>query len=537
MSLKDTQAQLNWQRFSLLSIVKSVFLIFAALLVLAWNIFENIVSGGPDDDDLFTILFDLGWIGLLIGIGILIVLILLTLGIGYIQWKRKEFAFSAEAVHLRSGIFVTTNESLPYARIQTVEIERTIFDRLFQMASLKIDTGADASEAMKLGLLPYEKTAPLRTWLLAVSNAARQGTPFPLPPAEYASNFPPQMDSEIVATEQVVSSAEGTIPPDLPTPEPTQPTDILIYRLSLKNLILTKIISLGFWGIVGGIGLFITVFFAEGFSIIAFIFAAIGVVTSVFSSFSKQWDTRLFLSDNGVRLRAGLTTVTSRTIVPERVHLITIKRGLIMRLLDVWSLSVTYPGMDADSDDAEQSLKLVPLGSRADIERVLWVFANNLGMDNPSALLNECMFPRQQLERHTIGRLEGVRQSFFASERARYINPFSWRWNALVCTDEVAIKRSRTLLNDSIDILFHEHWQSISMSQGPLARKLTVASLRVCLVEGDFMAANYPQTDVPVAMDVLRGCAQKRRSEQGETLKVWHKRCQKVALALAIPER
>lgn len=537
MSLKDTQAQLNWQRFSLLSIFKSVFLIFAALLVVAWNLLENIASGGPDDDDFFTMLFELGLIGLLIGIGILIVLILLTLGIGYIQWKRKEFAFSTEAVHLRSGIFVKTNESLPYARIQTVEIERTIFDRLFQMASLKIDTGADASEAMKLGLLAYEKTAPLRTWLLAASNATRQGITLPRPPAEYASNFPAQVDGEVATVEQVVPSVGEIIPSDITTPEQTLSTDILIYRLSFKNLILTKIISLGFWGIVGGIGLLISIFFAEGFSIIAFLFAAIGAVTSIFSSFSKQWDTRLFLSDNGVRLRAGLTTVTSRTIAPERVHLITIKRGLIMRLLDVWSLSVTYPGIDADSNDAQQSLTLVPLGSRADIERVLWIFANNFGMGNPGALLNECMLPRQQLERHTIGELEGVRQAFFASERARYINPFSWRWNALACTDEVAIKRSRTLMNDSINILFHEHWQSIAMSQGPLARKLDVASLKVCLVEGDFMATNYPQGDVPVAMDVLREYAQKRRSEQGETLKAWHERCQAVAPALAIPER
>lgn len=533
MSLKDTQAQLNWQRFSLLSIFKSVFLIFAALLVLAWNLLENIASGGPEDDGFFEMLFTLGWIGLLIGIGILCVIILFTLGIGYMQWKRKEFAFSTEAVHLRSGIFVKTNESLPYARIQTVEIERTIFDRLFQMASLKIDTGADASEAMKLGLLPYEKTAPLRTWLLAASTAARQGTLLPAPSQEYASNFPSHVGDEPALIEQVPSSAEGVAPSAIPTPEPTPSADILVYRLSLKNLILAKIISLGFWGIVG-VGLSIAVFFDEEVSIIVFLFAVIGVVTSVFSSIAKLWDTRLFFSDNGVRLRAGLTTVTSRTIAPGRVHLITIKRGLIMRLLDLWSLSVTYPGMDADSDDSETSLKLVPLGTRADIERVLWLFASNLGVGNPGALLSECMFPRKQLERQTIGRLEGVRQAFFASERARYINPFSWRWNSCVCTDEVAIKRSRTLLNDSIDILFHEHWQSISMSQGPLARKLDVASLTVCLVEGDFILSNYPQEDVPVAMAILRDFAQKRRSEQTETLKAWHERCQAVAPSFAI---
>ncbi|MBR6459204.1 MAG: PH domain-containing protein [Actinomycetaceae bacterium] len=569
MSLKDTQTQLDWQRFSLLSIVKSVFLIFAALLVVAWNLLENIVSGKPDDDGFFEMLFGLGWIGLLIGIGILVVLILFTLGFGYMQWKREEFAFSTDAVHSRSGIFFKSNESLPYKRIQTVEIERTIFDRLFRMATLKIDTGADATEAMKLGLLPYEGIAQLRSWLLAASNAARQGVQLPRPPQKYAGNFPQNVDVEtapIQLADYSEARAAGIVPaaiwkPDMnsasaPAPDtvtvPAPDTelaphnDVLMYHLSLKNLIISKIISLGFGGILGGVGLFILAFIAEEFSLIAFLFAAIGFGASIVSSVSKQWDTRLYISDNGVRLRAGLTTVTSRTIAPERVHLITIKRSLVMRLLGMWSLAVTYPGMDADSDDVETSLKLVPLGTRADIERVLWIFANNLGMDSPGALLDECMLPRKQLERQRIGGLEGVRFASFASERARYINPFSWRWSACVCTDEVVIKRSRRLLTDSIDILFHEHWQSISVGQGPLSRKLKVASLEICLVEGDFMLANYPETEMPVAVDELRRFSQARRaaslpssrgSEAADAIRAWRERCQTVVPRFAIPER
>ncbi|MBR5951527.1 MAG: PH domain-containing protein, partial [Actinomycetaceae bacterium] len=282
----------------------------------------------------------------------------------------------------------------------------------------------------------------------------------------------------------------------------------------------------------------------EGFATIPFLFAAIGLVTSAFSSVSKQWGTRLYISENGVRLRAGLTTVTSRTITPERVHLITIERGLIMRLLRMWSLSVTYPGMDADSDDAEESLAIVPLGTRADIERVLWVFANNLGMGNPSALLDECMLARKQLERRRIGSLDGVRFASFASEHVRRINPFSWRWGAIVCTDEVAIKRSRTLLSDSIGVLFHEHWQSISVSQGPLARKLRVADLQIGLVQGSFMLSNYSEVEMSEAVDELRRFSQERRaaslslsSRGNEALNVWHERCQVVAPTLAIPEK
>lgn len=94
-----------------------------------------------------------------------------------LSWQRRTFSFDGEVVRVDSGVLSRSHRSLDVARIQQVEIHRGPVQRVFGLASLRIETAGSASEPeVDLRVLPEADAVALRA-AVRVSKARADGKP------------------------------------------------------------------------------------------------------------------------------------------------------------------------------------------------------------------------------------------------------------------------------------------------------------------------------------------------------------------------
>ena len=86
-----------------------------------------------------ALMSDVGW-GL---IGLLVLLSVTVLGFTqWLAWRRFQYGVGASEILIESGLFSRNRRSIPFERIQDLDIERGPLHRLFGLAKVKIETGA-----------------------------------------------------------------------------------------------------------------------------------------------------------------------------------------------------------------------------------------------------------------------------------------------------------------------------------------------------------------------------------------------------------
>jgi len=116
----------------------------------------------------FLFLDDLGWVVL----GALIALALfLTLWYAPARYKRWRWQLTDLAVELRFGVVVRQQETVPYFRIQQIDIVQGPLDRILDLATLQVTT-ASASGSAALPGIANDDAPTVRAELLARAAAA-----------------------------------------------------------------------------------------------------------------------------------------------------------------------------------------------------------------------------------------------------------------------------------------------------------------------------------------------------------------------------
>lgn len=81
--------------------------------------------------------FSLSMIYILIGIVFVVVLIEIFTHLTYINWK---YEFTSDSLKIENGIIVKKYKSIPYERVQNVDITRGILARILGFSTLNIQT-------------------------------------------------------------------------------------------------------------------------------------------------------------------------------------------------------------------------------------------------------------------------------------------------------------------------------------------------------------------------------------------------------------
>ncbi len=87
---------------------------------------------------------------LLLG-GLLLVGLLVSL---FIYWRRFEYRVGAHEIRIDSGIISRTHRSIPFDRVQDVDLEQGPLARLLGLAKVKFETGGASAGGQEEGVLP-----------------------------------------------------------------------------------------------------------------------------------------------------------------------------------------------------------------------------------------------------------------------------------------------------------------------------------------------------------------------------------------------
>ena len=274
---------------------------------------------------------------LMVGIGIFAVSII---GV-FLYWRRFEYRVGANEIRIDSGIFSRTHRSIPFDRIQDVDISQGVLARLLGIARVKLETGGSSGPKADEGVLQA----------------------IPLKRAEDLRNL--------------IRSRHGKGPaPEAATSEDKAAP---VYRMDLKRLLLAGTFNFSLALFAGLFGLTQTMGDFLGFDPLSaafwrkvlsagdparnFILAhqvtaviagiilllVIGLITGIIRTGVRDWGFRLDKTEVGLRRRRGLTTITDVTLAVRRVQAAIMASGPIRHLLGYSELRLQTLGHDEGS--------------------------------------------------------------------------------------------------------------------------------------------------------------------------------------------
>lgn len=118
---------------------------------------------------LFALMSDTGWL-YVIPIALMAMIVLIV--VQWLAWSRFEYGVGAHEIVIQSGILSRNRRSIPFDRVQDVDIERGPLHRLFGLAKVRIETGGSAKDEGVLDSVTLDEADRLR----AAIRAGKAGT-------------------------------------------------------------------------------------------------------------------------------------------------------------------------------------------------------------------------------------------------------------------------------------------------------------------------------------------------------------------------
>jgi putative membrane protein len=361
-----------------------------------------------------------------------VLLIVLALGVGFIvlSWRTTRFRVADEALELHTGILFRQHRRARLDRVQTVDVVQPFIARLVGLARLTLEVAGGSGSSVSLSFLREEQALGLRNHLLAEAAGVHyEGTEAPEAPEHQALEVPVgRLIGSLVLSGPAIALVVG------------------VFGFVTAALVL---------GDVGPIvGVFPTV---------------VGVAGMLWGRFNGGFGFRVATSPDGLRLRHGLLEQRTQTVPPGRVQAIRLSQGLLWRKTDWWQVQVNiagYSGSDGENN-TESGSTLLPVGSRYDAVSVLALVLPDLGVqepENPWTVIDTGLTASGPDNGYLV-----------APRRSRWVDPIGWRRSGVRVTEQALLIR-RGVLGRSLDIVPHARTQSLGVTQGPLQRRLDIAS-------------------------------------------------------------
>ena len=444
----------------------------------------------------------------------LVAFIALWVGLGLLSWWRRAYAVDADGVYLRSGILSRKLRTARLPRIQSVDVVHPLLGRIFGLGQLTVEVAGGRDSRVVIGFLTTRELQTLRDRILDLA-AGQIDLPGPTSEGGAVGAGAEGRDTGSIDDAASAVRAEGLAPEGAAgsqtAPElravPMQASHFQEYplysvdgsvligsllrsvSLYLSLILPTVVIVVGIIAYVvddppsGGVFALATTFMST----------VAGAVSLVWSRFNSAWNFQAAATPSGIRMRYGLTSDTSRTLPPGRVHGVGITQPILWRGKDWWKVDVTVAGREDRSQDGQNRQfgnLLLPVGVRDTALRALWLVVPDLGVPDPDRLLAQALTGRDDDGVGDPQAPAGSAERGFVrlSRRGRIFRPLTWRRAAIALTDTCVIIRHGRWRR-RLAVFPYERIQSLRVRQGPLARRRGLASLRFDMVAQEVPAS------------------------------------------------
>ncbi|HWR86211.1 MAG TPA: PH domain-containing protein [Rhodoglobus sp.] len=430
--------------------------ILGVIVVNLRDLWIEILIGGPQDEgvDPLTFVIENGYLG--IGLLILIGGLLLSIGAFYLSWRMNTFRITDELVEVRSGILFRTHRRGRLDRIQGVNIVRPFLARIFGTAKLEINVaGQDAN--VPLSYLGSAAADDLRREILTLASGTQA--------REAAAGQP--VSGGLVErrlNEFVAEYADEGAPESIVRMHPGR----LLGSIALNAVPVAVVVTAGI--VIG------TTLTGELFFLLGFIPGAIGMAGYYVNRFTKFVRYSISATPDGIRVGYGLLSTANDTLPPGRIHAVQLYQPLFWRPFGWWDIRINRASQSAAQAASGQSnFMLLPVGSLDDVRRVL-------GLVFPDLAESDILIAGLK------GRGEPGDGFVNSPKRARLVRWFSQRRNGFALEHGVVLFRHGYIWRD-LAIVPSARMQSVALQQGPLARSLRLANLRLHTVSGPVTAS------------------------------------------------
>ena len=472
----------------------------------------------------------------------LIAFIALWVGLGLLSWWRRAYAVDADGVYLRSGILSRKLRTARLPRIQSVDVVHPLLGRIFGLGQLTVEVAGGRDSRVVIGFLTTRELQTLRDRILDLA-AGQIDLPGPAVAGGAVGASAVGRD-----TGGIDDAASAVRPEDLApegaagsqtAPEqravPMQASHFQEYPLYsvdgatlLGSLLRSSSVYVLGLAVIGMLSAGILILVSDSMTgsealtiISSYLTMVIAMATIVWSHFNSAWNFQAAATPSGIRMSYGLTSETSRTLPPGRVHGVGLTGPILWRRKDWWKVDVTVAGREDRSQDGQNRQfgnLLLPVGARDTALRALWLVVPDLGVPGPDRLLAQALIGRDDDGVGDPQAPAGSAERGFVriSRRGRLFRPLTWRRAAIALTDTCVIIRHGRWRR-RVAVFPYERIQSLRVRQGPLARRRNLAALRLDMVAQEVSASitNLDAADAKaLAARISQRALHRARAEQ-----------------------
>jgi putative membrane protein len=281
-------------------------------------------------------------------------LAVVLLAVKWLVWRRFSYAVGPAEIVIASGVLNRNRRSIPFDRVQDVDIERTFLARLFGLAKVRIETGAGGKDEGLLDSVSLAEANRLREAVRAGRSAGAAGA--------------------------AAEESEGTASLTLFAMEPPRLILFglfnfsLVYIAGLFALLQTfdRFLPFDIYDPARWVGLadeYLPARWTLGaIAAVALLAALLGIVAGVLRTFARDYGFRLSLEGGRFRRERGLFTRSEAVIARRRVQLAEIAGGPVRGLFGWSGLSFQTLGAGTDRGGHQGA---APFATRGEIEAVL----------------------------------------------------------------------------------------------------------------------------------------------------------------------
>jgi putative membrane protein len=261
-----------------------------------------------------------------------------------LYWRNFEFRVGESDIRIDSGVLSRTHRSIPFNRIQDVDISQGPIARLFDVAKVRLDTGGSSGPKADEGVLqaiPLARAEELRELIRSrrtsgvqvpgdgVSAVTKEAAPvFAMSIGrlllEGAFNFSLALFAGLIGLANTVGDVVGFDPFSREFWE-----RLLSAGDPAREFILSHRVATALAGLV--------------------VLLLLGLLTGMVRTIIRDWGFRLDRTEIGLRRRRGLTTITDVTLPVRRVQAAIIASGPIRDAVGYGELKLQNLGHDEGS--------------------------------------------------------------------------------------------------------------------------------------------------------------------------------------------
>lgn len=365
--------------------------------------------------------------------------LLIGMGVGFLSWMFTRYVIDGTELRINSGIITKSSRRIPYERIQSVDIAEPLVARIFGLAELRIEMAGGKNSRTSLRFLKLDDAGSLRRVLLDRAHG------------QTGADEAPDEQRSII-----------TVVPPL-------------------RIIIGTLLSLDFlFAAVGTVAVLAAALWFD--NVIAFIGGIIPLaswlVQIVGQRVIQQWDFTLSRGERGLRIERGLLSRTSQTIPYDRVQGIAVKEPFVWRRFGWQRLEVDVAGYASQGSESEGNNANSTLLPISDAPLANAIIAELLPGADPA-----------------------IGNRTYASPRSWWFAPIGFRYRWVAANDSTFVA-SEGWIQRTTSIVPHHKTQSVELSQGPLQRRLGLATVEVHSPKGpvDADGRNLPASAARATM-------------------------------------